>query len=42
MAKARAPKAKFVKAGQACPAGWTRRVVRTRGGRLQDLCVKTK
>lgn len=42
MAKKMKPRAKFVKTGQSCPAGWSKRVIRARGGRLQELCVKPK
>jgi hypothetical protein len=42
MAKRTPPKAKFVKAGQACPVGWRKKIVMAKGGRRQELCVGPK
>lgn len=42
MAKRTLPRARFVKLGQACPVGWSKKVIKTKSGRKQELCVAPK
>lgn len=42
MAKRTPPRARFVKSGQSCPVGWSKRTIRTKSGRKQELCVAPK
>lgn len=42
MAKRTLPRARFVKKGKSCPVGWTKKVVVTRSGHRQELCVAPK
>lgn len=41
MAKRTPPKARFVKEGQACPVGWTKKVIKVKSGK-RELCVAPK